>query len=94
MPKEKPMTAPMFVPINKVAKRFQVSESTVRTWVDRNILRGIRLPSGHRRIPLSEVQRMERELWGDPTLFAAAAGPDTWPKAVRHEVPSGIYPEV
>ena len=87
------MASPEFVPINKVASRLYVSQSTVRAWVDKKVLHGVRLPSGHRRIPLVEVERLERELLGDPALFASGAA-NTWPKVARHEVPSGVYPEV
>ena len=63
------MTTLQHVPIRAAAERLGVHENTIRNWIDRGILRAVRLPSGIRRISLGEVDRMEAEIFGAPTSF-------------------------
>ena len=58
-----------FVTIRKAATRFGVHENTVRNWMDRHLVRYYQLPSGIRRLPLDEVERLEREMFAVPTSF-------------------------
>jgi excisionase family DNA binding protein len=55
------------VSVGKAAEEFGVSSATVRNWVEKGYLQAIRLPSGHRRIPESEVRRMLGLLFQVPT---------------------------
>lgn len=58
---------PSTITIKDAAKRLGVHENTIRNWIDRQILGSYRLPSGQRRLPLSEVNRVEEEIFGVPT---------------------------
>lgn len=51
------------LPVSAAASRLGVSPSTIRNWVAREIIRGYRLPTGARRIPVGEIQRLEREMF-------------------------------
>jgi excisionase family DNA binding protein len=53
--------------IRGAAAEFGVHENTVRNWIDRGYLRAYRLPSGHRRLPATEVNRLLGELFAVPT---------------------------
>lgn len=64
------MAATMIVPIRQAALRLGVHENTVRNWIDRQIIVGHRLPSGVRRIPASELERLEREMFAVPAALA------------------------
>ena len=80
------MSASGYLPMNVAAQRLHVWESTLRNWFDRKIIRGFRLPTGARRIPESEVERLERERFGPPSSFAPSEV-NASPKVSRHEVP-------
>lgn len=58
-----------YVTIRSTALRLQVHENTVRNWVDKGILQALRLPTGARRIPVAEVERLERQMFAVPTSF-------------------------
>jgi excisionase family DNA binding protein len=60
---------PTTITIKEAAERLDVHENTVRNWIDRQLLDSYRLPSGHRRLLLSEVERVEEEVFGVPTSF-------------------------
>lgn len=57
------------IPIRSVAKRLSVHENTIRNWIDRGILHAVRLPTGTRRVPAKEVERLEAEMFGVPSSF-------------------------
>lgn len=63
-------TRPEMIPIREAAERLGVHENTIRNWADRLVIRSHRLPSGVRRVPRSEVERLEREVFAVPTSFA------------------------
>jgi hypothetical protein len=86
------MAMTTFVSLRNTAGRLQVSESTVRNWFDRKLILGTRLPSGVRRISASDVERLEREMFGPPTSFAPNEV-NASPKTSRHEVPREAYPD-
>lgn len=68
-----PVSAPSrHIAIKDAAERLGVHENTIRNWIDRNFLRAYRLPSGTRRLPVEEIERVERDLFAVPTAF-----PDT-----------------
>lgn len=56
-----------FVTIRATAMRLNVHENTIRNWVDKGILKARRLPTGTRRIPAAEVDRMERQMFEMPS---------------------------
>lgn len=63
------MSVVQHVPIRSAAKRLGVHENTIRNWIDRGVLKAARLPSGVRRIALSDVEKLEAEIFGAPTSF-------------------------
>ena len=74
-------------PVGEAAKELGVSPSTVRNWVEKGYLMAVRLPSGHRRIPESELTRMLAQLFSmpEPTeesearrVVAGPVGADEW----------------
>jgi excisionase family DNA binding protein len=80
------------VPIREAAKRLGVHENTIRNWADRRVIRSHRLPSGIRRIPRSEIERLEHEIFAVPASFAdervVAA-----PTPIVEEVHPSRYPD-
>jgi len=59
--------APTTIPISVAAKRLGVHENTVRNWIDRGLLDGYMTPTGRRRLRLTSVERLEREMFGFPS---------------------------
>lgn len=51
------------MPIRTAARELGVHENTIRNWIDRRIIGFFRLPSGVRRIPVTEVERLQREMF-------------------------------
>lgn len=80
------------VPIREAAKRLGVHENTIRNWADRRVIRSHRLPSGVRRIPRSEIERLEQEIFAVPTSFADERVV-TAPKPTSGEVRPSRYPD-
>ncbi|MGH2748018.1 MAG: helix-turn-helix domain-containing protein [Actinomycetota bacterium] len=80
------------VPIREAAERLGVHENTIRNWADRRVIRSHRLPTGIRRIPRSEIERLEQEIFAVPTFF-----PDervvAAPKSIGGEVHPTRYPD-
>lgn len=69
------------VSIRQAAAALGVHENTVRNWIDRGYLRGYRLPSGHRRLPEMEVNRLVGEVFAVPTSIEEdrpTAAPKAW----------------
>ena len=48
------------------AEQFQVSSGTVRNWIAKGYLKAVALPSGVRRIPESEIDRLVAEMFSLP----------------------------
>ena len=63
------MSATQHVPIRSVAKRLGVHENTIRNWIDRGILRAVKLPTGTRRVALKDVENLEASIFAAPTSF-------------------------
>lgn len=53
-------TNPHLLTLPEAAKLLGVSESTGRNLINRRQLKAVILPSGHRRIPMSEISRFLR----------------------------------
>jgi len=77
--------------IKAAAQRLGVHENTVRNWMDRDIVRSYRLPSGVRRISTDEVERLEREMFAVPTSFAEPAATKA-PRATKPDYSPGKLP--
>ena len=81
------------VSIRQAAAELGVHENTVRNWIDRGYLRAYRLPSGHRRLPEAEVNRLIGEVFAVPTSIEEDQ-PTPAPKAWESEpVFEGRLPE-
>src|SRR5438270_13038697 len=66
--------AGVFVSVREAATRLGVHENTIRNWVDRGLLRAVRLPgSGYRRIDVAGVERIRRGILGN--LAPGTVGP-------------------
>jgi putative resolvase len=48
--------------VREAAKRLGVSPNTLRSWADSGDMPVIRLPSGHRRFHLHEIDRKRQEM--------------------------------
>jgi len=48
--------------ISEAARRIGVHPNTLRVWADKGIVKHIKLPSGYRRFPVSEVERVREEM--------------------------------
>ena len=59
--------APTTIPISVAAERLGVHENTVRNWIDRGLLDGYMTPTGRRKLRLTSVERLEREMFGFPS---------------------------
>ncbi len=81
------------ISLREAAERLGVHENTVRNWIDRGVIIGMRLPTGTRRLPVAEVERLEREMFAMPTSFAAEVVVPA-PKPLAGEVPPGVYPDL
>ena len=54
------------------AEQFQVSTGTVRNWIAKGYVKAVSLPSGVRRIPESEINRLMTEMFSLPKPFETA----------------------
>ncbi len=48
--------------VSEAARRIGVHPNTLRTWADKGIVRHVKLPSGYRRFPVAEVERVRQEM--------------------------------
>jgi transposase-like protein len=65
-----------FITIRDTARIFDVHENTVRNWITRRIIRNVSvLPSGVRRIPLEEVERLKTAMVEGPSSLAESRIP-------------------
>lgn len=53
-------------PVGYAAEKFQVSTGTVRNWIAKGYVKAVSLPSGVRRIPESEINRLVTEIFALP----------------------------
>jgi excisionase family DNA binding protein len=81
------MSSTAHIPIRSAAKRLGVHENTIRNWIDKGILHAIKLPTGTRRLALTEVEQLEREMFRAPTSFREMdmkAAPKPLPESGQH----------
>jgi excisionase family DNA binding protein len=88
------MTKVDMIPLRVAAERLGVHENTVRNWIDRGVIVGLRLPSGTRRLPAAEVERLEREMFAMPTSFAAEVVVAAPKPVTEEEIPPAGYPDL
>jgi putative resolvase len=48
--------------ITEAAELLGISPTTLRRWVEDGTVKAVKLPSGHRRFEVSEIERKRREL--------------------------------
>jgi len=48
--------------ISEAARRIGVHSNTLRGWADKGIVRHVKLPSGYRRFPTEEIERIRQEM--------------------------------
>ena len=48
--------------ISEAARRIGVHPNTLRMWADKGIVGHVKLPSGYRRFPAAEVERVRQEM--------------------------------
>lgn len=61
------MTGPRLLSVGDVAEQLQISSGTVRNWIDKGYIAGVRLPSGHRKVPEAEVTRLLTRMFEIPS---------------------------
>lgn len=67
----------VLIGVGEAAGRLGVHENTIRNWIDRGILRAIRLPgSRHRRVNRADVDAVRASLLGQLASPALAGGRD------------------
>ena len=82
------------VTIRAAAMRLGVHENTIRNWVAKRLVAAYRLPSGIRRIPEAEVERLEREIFAVPKSFAPDEHGPVFDKAVEQDDYPTHYPSI
>lgn len=60
-----------FFTIIELAEKLRVSRDTIDRWVRRGLIEVVRLPSGHYRIPLAEVERLTMASRASPHMKGA-----------------------
>lgn len=55
--------------VRSAAEAIGVHENTMRNWTNSGLVHAVRLPTGVRRIPRSEVERIQREMFSAPPVF-------------------------
>lgn len=48
--------------ISEAARRLGIHQKTLRIWADRGLVPHIKLPSGHRRFTLVDIERLRQEM--------------------------------
>lgn len=75
------------VSVGKAAKALGVSAATVRNWEAKGYIRALRLPSGQRRIPESEIDRILEQYLSLPLPVEASS--ET--KIIRERSRDGVW---
>lgn len=52
--------------VGDAAEQLQISPGTVRNWIDKGYIAGVRLPSGHRKVPESEIAKLLTRMFEIP----------------------------
>lgn len=72
--------------VGQAAEQLQISAGTVRNWIDKGYITGVRLPSGHRKIPESEVTKLLTRMFEIPSQLDEESS-EPAPRRRRQEVP-------
>jgi len=62
-----------FLTISQAAERLGIHVNTLRAWSDKGLVQHVKLPSGYRRFPTSEIDRLRREMGFEGLEGKAAA---------------------
>lgn len=57
------------ISIRAAARKLGVHENTIRNWIDRHIIAAFRLPTGVRRVPETEIDRLAQGMLIVPSSF-------------------------
>lgn len=49
--------------VREAAKALGVHENTLRRWADAGLIQVVRLPSGVRRVPADEIERLQKQMY-------------------------------
>lgn len=63
---------PKTIGVAEAAERLGTHQNTIRNWADRELLAAYKTPTGRRKILLSDVERLEREMYGAPDAVELA----------------------
>ena len=74
------------VSVGDAAGRLQVSTGTVRNWIAKGYIRAVRLPSGHRKLPESEISKLLTKMFELPTQLDEESI-EPAPRRQRQEMP-------
>lgn len=55
---------PGLLTVKGAAEKLHVSTSTIRNWIEKGYISAVRFPSGVRRLPEEEVERLATHLFG------------------------------
>lgn len=69
------MDTRILVGISEAARRLGVHHNTLRKWADEGTIRALRLPSGHRRFDVAELERF-RDAMATPAHDRRQKAPD------------------
>ena len=72
--------------VGDAADQLQVSPGTVRNWIDKGYIHAVRLPSGHRKLPESEISKLLTKMFELPTQLEEESI-EPAPRRQRQEMP-------
>ena len=72
--------------VGYAAEQLQVSTGTVRNWIAKGYLRAVQLPSGHRKLPESEISGMLARIFELPSQLDEESA-EAAPRRQRQDMP-------
>ena len=67
------MATTEFLQVRAAARQLGVHENTLRRWEEAGLVHAVRLPSGVRRFPVTEISRLRHEIYDDARGSRTAA---------------------